>query len=68
MKKKNKKTYNESSQMTVTCDLDGRTVAEIREMLAQYPDDAKLVSYTDWYRGMDGPEEFEYFRIVWNEK
>ena len=61
MKKKNE----QSHRMTVIGDLDGRTVAQIREMLSQYPDDAKFESDVDYYRGMDGPEEFEFFRIVW---
>jgi hypothetical protein len=60
--------YNESHRMTVTGDLDGRTVAQILEMLAQYPDDAKFESDVDWYRGMDGAEEFEFFKIVWKKK
>jgi len=53
--------------MTVIGDLDGRTVAQIREMLSQYPDDAKFESDVDCYRGMDGPEEFEFFHIVWQK-
>lgn len=54
-----------SHRMTVIGDLDGRTVAQIQEMLSQYPDDAKFESDVDYYRGMDGPEEFEFFHIVW---
>jgi hypothetical protein len=51
--------------MTVVGDLDGRTVAEIREMLSKFPDDAKFESDSEWYRGMNGPEEFEFFKIIW---
>jgi len=57
----------QSQTMTVTGDLDGRTVAEIREMLSQFPDDARVESETEWVRGIDGPEEFEFFHIVWEQ-
>ena len=66
MKRQRKRQREQSQRMTVIDDLDGRTVAEIREMLSQYPDDAKFESDEDWYRGMHGPVEFEFFRIVWN--
>ena len=62
-----KRQREQSHRMTVIGDLDGRTVAQIREMLSQYPDDAKFESDVDCYRGMDGPEEFEFFHIVWEK-
>lgn len=60
-----KKKREQSHEMTVTGDLDGRTVAEIREMLSQYPDNAKFESDSEITRGMNGPEEYQFFRIVW---
>jgi hypothetical protein len=63
MKKKQRK---QSPRMTLVGDLDGRTVAEIREMLSQYPDEAKLESDSEWVRGMNEPEEVEFFHIVWS--
>ena len=57
----------QSQTMTVTGDLDGRTVAEIREMLSQFPDDAIVESYTETIMGIDEPEEFEFFHIVWEQ-
>jgi len=56
--------YNKSHRMTVIGDLDGRTVAQIREMLSQYPDDAVVESYTDL--GQTVTEDIECFHIVWN--
>ena len=63
-----KKQHNKSHPMSFGADIDGRTVAEIREMLSQYPDDAVVESYTDTIMGIDEPEEFEFFHIVWNKK
>lgn len=56
----------QSHPMSFGADIDGRTVAEIREMLAGYPDDAVVESYTDTIMGIDEPEEFEFFRIIWS--
>jgi hypothetical protein len=57
---------NKSHPMTVDADLDGRTVAEIREMLSEFPDNAVLETYTNTFRGSDESlEEFEFFHIVW---
>jgi len=53
--------------MSFGSDIDGRTVAEIREMLSQYPDDGVVESYTDTIMGINQPEEFEFFHIVWKE-
>jgi len=53
--------------MSFGADIDGRTVAEIREMLSEYPDDAVVESYTDTIMGIDEPEEFEFFHIVWQK-
>jgi len=60
------KQREQSHPMSFGFDIDGRTVAEVREMLSQYPDDAVFESYDETVRGMDGPEEYEYFRIVWS--
>jgi len=58
--------HEQSHPMSFGSDIDGRTVAEIREMLAEYPDDAVVESYTDTIMGIDEPEEFEFFHIVWS--
>jgi len=58
------KQREQSHQMSFGMDIDGRTVAEIREMLAEYPDDAVIESYTDI--GQTVTEEIEFFRIVWD--
>jgi hypothetical protein len=58
-----KKQREQSHPMSFGTDIDGRTVAEIREMLAEYPDDAVVESYTDI--GETVTEDIEFFRIVW---
>jgi hypothetical protein len=60
-----KKKREQSHQMSFGLDIDGRTVAEIREMLSEYPDDAVVESYTETIMGINEPEEFEFFHIVW---
>ena len=62
-----KRHRKQSHPMSFGSDIDGRTVAEIREMLSQYPDDAVVESYTDTIMGINQPEEFEFFHIVWKE-
>ena len=61
-----KRQREQSHQMSFGMDIDGRTVAEIREWLSAYPDNAVVESYTETIMGIDQPEEFEFFRIVWN--
>ena len=58
-----KKQREQSHPMSFGADIDGRTVAEIREMLSEYPDDAVVESYTDI--GETVTEDIEFFRIVW---
>ncbi len=58
-----KRQREQSHPMSFGADIDGRTVAEIREMLAEYPDDAVVESYTDI--GETVTEDIEFFRIVW---
>ena len=62
-----KRQREQSHPMSFGMDIDGRTVAEIREMLSEYPDDAVVESYTETFKGMNGPEEFEFFHIVWQK-
>ena len=62
-----KRQREQSHPMSFGADIDGRTVAEIREMLAEYPDDAVVESYTDTIMGIVEPEEFEFFHIVWQK-
>lgn len=60
-----KRQREQSHPMSFGADIDGRTVAEIREMLSEYPDDAVVESYTDI--GETVTEDIEFFRIVWEK-
>lgn len=54
-----------SKEYTLYGDLDGMTVAELKEWLDQYPDDAVLDTYSDY--PYPGSSEQEYFRFIWSE-
>lgn len=60
---------NESEEYTLFGDLDGMTVADIRKMLEDYPDDAKVDVRTEPVYGYGGwtDQERELFVFVWNE-
>lgn len=59
----------ESARHTLFGDLDGMTVAEIREMLAKYPDHARLNVYSEPEYGYGGwtDRECEFFVFTWSE-
>lgn len=59
----------ESEAFTLYGDLDGMTVADLRKMLGQYPDDARIVVRSEKVYGYGGwtDEDREFFHIVWRE-
>lgn len=59
----------ESISYTLFGDLDGKTVADLREMLAEYPDDARVDVRTEKVYGYGGwtDEDREFFVLVWEE-
>ena len=54
-----------SCEYTLYGDLDGMTVARMREMLADYPDDAVIDVRSEKVYGSD--EDKEFFVITWEE-
>ncbi len=59
----------ESASFTLYGDLDGMTVADLRRMLGEYPDDAQIVVRSEkvyQYGGWSDVDR-EFFHIVWRE-
>ena len=63
------KVTRESTTYTLYGDLDGMTVASLREMIAAYPDDARIDVRCEPVYGYGGwtDEDREYFVIVYDE-
>jgi hypothetical protein len=59
----------ESRRITLFGDLDGMTVAEIRNLLDEYPDDARVDAQSELaqYFGGHSTKEEEFFVFVWME-
>ncbi len=59
----------ESAAFTLYGDLDGMTVADLRSMLEQYPDDAQIVVRSEkvYVQGGWSDTDREFFHIVWRE-
>ena len=58
----------ESAEFTLFGDLEGITVARLREMLDEYPLDARIdVRSESEYSGIGIATERDYFVIVWEE-
>lgn len=60
---------NESLEYTLYGDLDGMTIADLREMLSEYPDDARVDVRSEKVYGYGGwtDEDKEFFVIKWKE-
>ena len=63
-------TEKTSVEYTLYGDLDGLTVADLRKILDDYPDDARIVVYSEPIYGYGGwtDETQDYFRFKWEEK
>ena len=61
------KTTKTSHGYTLFGDLDGLTVAEVRELLDEYPDDARIDARSERVYGYGGwtDQEQELFVFVW---
>jgi hypothetical protein len=59
----------ESEAFTLYGDLDGMTVADLRRMLDQYPEDAQIVVRSEkvYQYGGWSDQDREFFHIVWRE-
>lgn len=59
----------ESAAFTLYGDLDGMTVADIRRMLDEYPEDAQIVVRSEkvYQYGGWSDQDREFFHIVWRE-
>ena len=59
----------ESTSHTLYGDLDGITVARLREMLDDYPDDARIDVRTEKVYGYGGwtDQDQEFFVFTWKE-
>ena len=59
----------ESAAFTLYGDLDGMTVADLRRMLDEYPEDAQIVVRSEkvYQYGGWSDQDREFFHIVWRE-
>lgn len=57
----------ESKEFSLFGDLDGMTVAEIREWLDQFSDDARLDARTEYEPVIGGNFDREFFVFIWEE-
>jgi len=59
-----------SAGYTVFGDLDGMTVAELREMLDEYPEDAYIDAQSEPVYGYGGwtDQQREFFVFIWGEE
>ncbi len=60
-------TRKESKEFSAYGDLDGMTVAEIREWLDQFPDDAFVDVRSEYNPVIGGGFDREFFVFVWYE-
>lgn len=56
----------QSMEYTIFGDLDGMTVAELREMLDNYPDDAYIDAQSEKVYGFS--EDREFFVFKWSDE
>jgi len=63
-------TTKTSCDYTLFGDLDGLTVAEVRELLDEYPDDARIDARSERVYGYGGwsDNDRELFVFVWEEE
>lgn len=59
----------ESQEFTLYGDLDGMTVERLRDLLSEYPSDARIDVRSEkvYSRKTGQPENLDYFVIVWDE-
>jgi len=59
----------ESTTYTLYGDLDGMTVAQLRDLLSEFPDDAKINVRSEKVYGYGGwsDQDREFFVILWEE-
>lgn len=59
----------ESCDFTLYGDLDGMTVEQLRDMLSEYPADARIDARSEKVYGYGGwtDEDREFFVIMWDE-
>lgn len=59
----------ESAAFTLYGDLDGMTVADLRRMIDEYPEDAQIVVRSEkvYQYGGWSDQDREFFHIVWRE-
>ena len=59
----------ESAAFTLYGDLDGMTVADLRRMLDNYPEDAQIVVRSEkvYEYGGWSNQDREFFHVVWKE-
>lgn len=59
----------ESAAFTLYGDLDGMTVADLRRMLDEYPEDAQIVVRSEkvYQYGGWSDQDREFFHFVWRE-
>jgi hypothetical protein len=60
----------ESSKFTLYGDLDGMTVADLRSMLDEFPDDARIYVRSEKVYGYGGwsTDDQDFFVIRWEER
>jgi hypothetical protein len=59
----------ESAEFTLYGDLDGKTVEQLRDLLAEYPADARIDVRSEKVYQIGGwsDQDREFFVIVWDE-
>lgn len=59
----------ESREFTLYGDLDGMTVGDLRNLLEDYPEDARIDARSEKVYGYGGwtDNDREFFVIMWNE-
>ena len=58
----------ESTEYTLYGDLDGMTVKDLRDLLAEFPDDARIDVRSEPVYGYGGWTDQELFVFVWEEE
>ena len=61
-------TTKKSCDYTLFGDLDGLTVAEVRKLLDEYPEDARIDARSEPVYGYGGWTDQELFVFVWEEE